>query len=82
MRSVLDDIEGIGPTRRRALLRHFGSLRRIREASIDDIAAVKGVNRELAAQIRGHLDAMAALLDREEREDEPSAPATPAQTTL
>jgi excinuclease ABC subunit C len=82
MRSVLDDIEGIGPTRRRALLRHFGSLRRIREASIDEIAAVKGVNRELATHIRGHLDAMGALLDREEREDQPPAPAAPAATTL
>ena len=36
LRSVLDDIEGIGPVRRRALLRHFGSLRRIREATADE----------------------------------------------
>jgi excinuclease ABC subunit C len=74
MRSVLDDIDGIGPTRRRALLRHFGSLRRIREASVDDIAAVKGVNRDLAAHIREHLDTMAALLDREEHDDETPQP--------
>jgi excinuclease ABC subunit C len=67
LRSVLDDIEGIGPVRRRALLRHFGSLRQIREASVDQIALVKGVNRELSAAIRGHLDAMAALLDQEEK---------------
>src|SRR5262249_39985932 len=39
MRSMLDDIEGIGPVRRRAILRHFGSLRRIREATVDQIAA-------------------------------------------
>ncbi|MFZ0890254.1 MAG: excinuclease ABC subunit UvrC, partial [Candidatus Binataceae bacterium] len=38
LRSVLDDIEGIGPVRRRALLRHFGSLRRIREASVEELA--------------------------------------------
>jgi excinuclease ABC subunit C len=69
MRSVLDDIEGIGPVRRRALLRHFGSLKRIREASLDEIAAVKGFNAELAAAIRRHLEAMAALLDSVERED-------------
>jgi excinuclease ABC subunit C len=69
MRSVLDDIEGIGPVRRRALLRHFGSLKRIREASPEEIAAVKGLNRELAEEIRRHLDAMAALLDREESEE-------------
>jgi excinuclease ABC subunit C len=69
MRSVLDDIEGIGPVRRRALLRHFGSLRRIRQAAPEEIAAVKGLNRELAEKIRRHLDAMAALLDQEESEE-------------
>ena len=65
LRSVLDDIEGIGPVRRRALLRHFGSLRRIREASIEQLALVKGVNRELAAEIRRHLELMTTLLDQE-----------------
>jgi excinuclease ABC subunit C len=69
MRSMLDDIEGIGPVRRRALLRHFGSLKRIREASLQEIAAVKGFNADLAAAIRRHLEAMAALLDTVERED-------------
>ena len=47
LRSALDDIEGIGPVKRRALLRHFGSLKRIREASVEDIAQVKGINRDL-----------------------------------
>jgi len=70
LRSVLDDIEGIGPVRRRALLRHFGSLRRIREATPEEIATVKGLNRDLAAEIRRHLDAMVVLLDSVEREDE------------
>ncbi len=69
LRSVLDDIEGIGPVRRRALLRHFGSLKRIREATTEEIAAVKGVNLELAAEIRRHLDEMTALLDVEESAD-------------
>ncbi len=64
MRSVLDDIDGIGPTRRRAMLRHFGSLKRIREASVEQLAEVKGINLELAAQIRRHLDAIASILDR------------------
>jgi excinuclease ABC subunit C len=67
LRSVLDDIEGIGQVRRRELLRHFGSLRRIREASLPELADVKGVNAELAAEIRRHLDLMSALLDQEER---------------
>ena len=67
LRSVLDDIEGIGPVRRRALLRHFGSLRRIREATVEEIAVVKGLNRELAAEVRRHLDTMSALLDQKSR---------------
>jgi excinuclease ABC subunit C len=69
LRSAIDDIEGIGPVKRRALLRHFGSLRRIREATVEDIAQVKGMNRDMAMRIRSHLDEMAALLDREERVD-------------
>jgi excinuclease ABC subunit C len=69
LRSAIDDIEGIGPVKRRALLRHFGSLRRIREATVEDIAQVKGMNRDLAAKIRAHLDEMSALLDREEHAD-------------
>ena len=65
MRSVLDDIEGVGPVRRRALLRHFGSLKRIRETSLEELSQVKGINRDLAAVIRRGLDAMASMLDRE-----------------
>jgi excinuclease ABC subunit C len=40
--SVLEEIPGIGAGRRRALLRHFGSLKRIRDASVEEIAAVEG----------------------------------------
>ena len=71
LRSVLDDIEGVGPTRRRALLRHFGSLRRIREASLDQIAQVKGINAELAGVIRRELDAMASMIDNDESSASP-----------
>jgi excinuclease ABC subunit C len=76
---VLDDIEGVGPVRRRALLRHFGSLKRIREATVDEIAEVKGLNRELAAEIRRHLDEMTALLDVEESADPADQPALPLE---
>ncbi|WP_333651147.1 helix-hairpin-helix domain-containing protein, partial [Candidatus Binatus sp.] len=77
LRSVLDDIDGVGPVRRRAMLRHFGSLKRIREATTDEIAAVKGLNRELATEIRRHLDEMTALLDVEESADSADQPALP-----
>ena len=52
------------------MLRHFGSLKRIREATVDEIAAVKGLNRELAAEIRRHLDAIASLLDNDDAADQ------------
>jgi len=81
LRSVLDDIEGVGPVRRRALLRHFGSLRRIREASADEIAAVKGLNRELAAEVRRHLDEMRALIDVDEAVEPGETLALPLSST-
>jgi excinuclease ABC subunit C len=56
-RSVLDDLQGVGPARKRALLRVFGSSRVLRDASVDDIAAVPGIGRGLAERIRAHLDA-------------------------
>ena len=49
--SELDDIPGVGPSRRKALLRHFGSLKRIREASVETIAAVEGISPKLAIEI-------------------------------
>ncbi len=49
--SILDDIEGVGPKRKKALLRHFGSLKRLREATVDQIAAVPGVPRQVAEEI-------------------------------
>lgn len=50
-RSVLDDIPGVGPRRKRELLRRFGSVAGIRRASVDEIAAVPGISRSLAERI-------------------------------
>ncbi len=49
--STLQEIPGIGPKRRRELLRHFGGLQGIRNASRDDLARVPGINAQLATQI-------------------------------
>jgi excinuclease ABC subunit C len=49
--SALDGITGLGETRRKALLRHFGSLKRLRAASADDIAEVPGIGPRTAAAI-------------------------------
>jgi len=48
LESVLEEIPGIGEGRRRGLLRHFGSLKRVREASVEEIAGVPGLGPERA----------------------------------
>ena len=47
----LQEIPGIGPTRKRALLRHFGTLKAIERASLPDLAQVPGINAEIARKI-------------------------------
>lgn len=51
LRSQVDDIEGIGPTRRGQLIRHFGSVKRLREASLTEIESAPGMNVNLAARV-------------------------------
>jgi len=70
LRSVLDDIPGIGATRRRRLLRHFGSLRRVREASAAELAEVSGISTTLAEQIREHLAEASAAAKAAARDKE------------
>ncbi|HEU5325722.1 MAG TPA: excinuclease ABC subunit UvrC [Candidatus Limnocylindria bacterium] len=55
LRSELDDIAGIGPGRKKALLKRFGSVRRIREASVEEVAGTPGISRDLAERVKGHL---------------------------
>jgi excinuclease ABC subunit C len=54
-RSVLDAIPGVGPKRKRALLRRFGSVRGIREASVEEVAATVGFTRRLAETVKRSL---------------------------
>jgi excinuclease ABC subunit C len=54
--SQLDSIPGIGPTRRKALLIHFGSVDKIREASVEELAKLPGMSRTAAASIKAHLE--------------------------
>ncbi|NKY39857.1 excinuclease ABC subunit UvrC [Cellulomonas septica] len=49
--SVLDDVPGLGPARRAALLRHFGSVKRLRAASVEEIASVQGMGERTAAAV-------------------------------
>ncbi|MFE5339072.1 excinuclease ABC subunit UvrC [Isoptericola sp. NPDC056578] len=49
--SALDDVPGLGPTRRKALLTTFGSVKKLRAASVDEIAAVRGMGRRTAEAV-------------------------------
>ena len=49
--SILDDIEGIGPTRRKALMRHYLSLDAIREASVEELAVIPSMNEKAAESV-------------------------------
>jgi excinuclease ABC subunit C len=55
LRSSLEEVPGVGPKRRKALLVHFGSLAGIRAASVDDLAAAPGMTRRVAEQVKAYL---------------------------
>lgn len=55
VKSALDLVPGIGPKRRKVLIKTFGSVKGIREASEDDLAAAPGMTKKLAIQIKEHL---------------------------
>lgn len=51
MRSALDTIPGIGQKRKKALLKHFGSIKKIRAATLEELSAVPGMNRSVAENV-------------------------------
>ena len=55
-KSELDDIKGIGETKKKALLKYFGSVEKIRNSSIDELLKVNGINEELAKNILQQLN--------------------------
>ena len=54
VKSVLDDIPGVGPARRKALMRSFKSIEEIRQASVEELAALPELNRRAAEEIYGY----------------------------
>lgn len=60
--SLLDEIEGVGAQRKQVLLQHFGSVHRLRRASVEEIVAVPGIGRALAEAIQEALQGAGDLL--------------------
>jgi len=59
LRSVLSGIPGVGPIRQRALLRHFGSLKKVGEATLDELLAVSGMTEAAAGAVHAYFAAQA-----------------------
>ncbi len=55
--SALEEIVGVGPARRKALLKHFGSVKRIREATLEELRAAPGVPESAARAVYDHFRA-------------------------
>jgi excinuclease ABC subunit C len=75
LRSELDEIPGIGTTRRQRLLKHFGSVRAIRQASLDELAKAPGMNKKAAQQVVDYFTAVTAA----EAEPETAVDAPPVE---
>ncbi len=54
-KSRLDEIPGVGPTRKKALIRAFGSVKAIQAASVEELASVAGINTAVAENIKARL---------------------------
>jgi excinuclease ABC subunit C len=63
--SALDDVPGLGEARKTALIKHFGSLKRLRAASIDEISGVPGVGRRTAESVAAALAGDKAAVEKE-----------------
>ena len=63
--SPLDEVPGVGPSRKKALLKRFGSLSRLARAEVDDIAATPGIGPELARAVNERLTGVAPAQRRE-----------------
>ena len=79
--SILEEIPGIGPRKRRALLKELGSLRRVREAEPEELAAVGGISQRDAETLHGFFRALARIdeLDGPDGPGEPEALDEPSQ---
>lgn len=62
--SALDAVPGLGPSRQKALLRHFGSVKRIREATAEEVASVPGIGPKMAEVLATHLSGEGGRIEK------------------
>jgi len=74
--SLLDDVPGLGDTRRKALMKKFGSLKRLRAATLEELTTVPGIGRRTAEAVQ------AAIAQPEDGEASGTQPADPEESTL
>jgi excinuclease ABC subunit C len=67
--SMLDDVPGLGETRRKALMKQFGSLKRLRAATVEELTAVPGIGRRTAEAVQAAI-AEPAVAGAETPEDD------------
>jgi excinuclease ABC subunit C len=73
--SLLDDVPGLGETRRKALMKQFGSLKRLRAATVEELMAVPGIGRRTA-------EAVQAAVAQPEATGEPATGSAPADDVV
>jgi excinuclease ABC subunit C len=89
LRSALEDVPGVGPKRKRELLKRFGSVKRVREATVDELATAPGMSRAAAEAVRAFFDEAAptaaapeiaeAVAPENGTESEPESPSADAE---
>ncbi|TFV88593.1 excinuclease ABC subunit UvrC [Blastococcus sp. CT_GayMR16] len=81
--SMLDDVPGLGDTRRKALMKQFGSLKRLRAATVEELMAVPGIGRRTAEAVQAAItepaDPSGAATDAAGAEESTTAPQGPAE---
>jgi excinuclease ABC subunit C len=77
--SMLDDVPGLGESRRKALMKQFGSLKRLRAASVEELMTVPGIGRRTAEAVQTAI-AVPAVEDGSAQPDEAEAEPTESTT--
>jgi excinuclease ABC subunit C len=77
--SLLDDVPGLGETRRKALMKQFGSLKRLRAASIEELMTVPGIGRRTAEAVQSAIAEPADPAAAGDPSESTTAPSGPAE---